>query len=360
MKKIIFKAAFNSLSFGNVSYNFAREFYRKDMQVSIFPIGNSFDFSAFDKLDPDFKSWLEDSTNSRFNTLHKDTPSLSLWHINESHEWPGSKNLLYTFYELDSPTMTEKNIVDFHQETVFSSSHAKKCFELVNCQNVHYVPIGFDEDFVPEDSNYFPDRIHFGLMGKWEKRKHTEKIIKLWAKKYGNNPKYQLSCCVINPFFKNEEMNSIIGTALENKMYANINFLPRLKTNTEVNQFMNSIDIDLTGLSGAEGWNLPAFNSTCLGKWSIVLNSTSHKDWANKDNSLMVEPNGKTSAIDGVFFTENSPYNQGSINTFDDEEVISKFELAESYKGKKNTEGEKLKEKFTYKNTVESLLEILN
>ena len=42
MDKIIFKAAFNSLSFGNVSYNFARELYKKDMKVSIFPIGDNF------------------------------------------------------------------------------------------------------------------------------------------------------------------------------------------------------------------------------------------------------------------------------------------------------------------------------
>lgn len=359
MKKIIFKAAFNSLSFGNVSYNFAREMYRKDIRVSLFPIGNSFDFSAFDKLDSDFKNWLEDSANSRFNTVERDTPCLTLWHINDSHQWPGNKSILYSFYELDSPTMTEKNIVDLHDQTIFSSHHAKKCFDLVNCSNTHNVPIGFDEDFVSEDLNHFPDKVHFGLMGKWEKRKHTEKIIKLWVKKYGNNPKYQLSCCVINPFFKNEEMNSIIGAALDNKMYGNVNFLPRLKTNGDVNQFMNSIDIDLTGLSGAEGWNLPAFNSTCLGKWSIVLNNTSHKDWATKDNSLLLNPNGNTSAIDGVFFTENSPYNQGNINTFDDEEVVSKFEEAESFKGKRNTEGEKLKDKFTYKNTLESIIKIM-
>ena len=76
-------------------------------------------------------------------------------------------------------------------------------------------------------------------------------------------------------------MNQIIAQALEGKTYGNINFLPRLGTNSEVNEMLNSIDIDLSGLSGAEGWNLPAFNSTCLGKWSMVLNCTSHKDWAN-------------------------------------------------------------------------------
>ena len=54
-------------------------------------------------------------------------------------------------------------------------------------------------------------------------------------------------------------------------------------------------------MSGAEGWNLPAFNATALGKWSIVLNSSSHTDWANSDNSILVEPNGTETAEDGNF-----------------------------------------------------------
>ena len=91
----------------------------------------------------------------------------------------------------------------------------------------------------------------------------------------------------------------------------------------------------------------------------IVLNNTSHKDWANEKNCILVEPNGKENAIDGVFFTENSPFNQGNINTFNEDEVISKFELSESFKGKENTEGELLKEKFSYSNTVDSLLKII-
>ena len=359
MKKIILRAAFNSLSFGNVSYNIARELYRKDIKASIFPISNNFDFDAFDKLDADFKSWLEDSANNRLTSMKKDTPCLSIWHLNDSESTPGSKSFLYSFYELDNPTFTEKNIADFHDATIFSSSHARKCFENVGCENVHNVPLGFDEDFFKTGKDYLSDTIHFGILGKWEKRKNTGKILKAWASKYGNNPKYQLTCCVLNPFFKNDQMNQIIGQALGGKTYGNINFLNRLGTNSEVNDMLNSIDIDLSGLSGAEGWNLPAFNSTCLGKWSMVLNNTSHKDWATKKNSILIESSEKESAEDGVFFSKNSPFNQGRINVLDVDLLVSKFEEAESFKGKNNDEGEKLKEKFTYSNTVDSILKIM-
>tara|TARA_R110000824_G_scaffold38771_6_gene118115 strand:- start:337 stop:1428 length:1092 start_codon:yes stop_codon:yes gene_type:complete len=359
MKKIIFKAAFNGLSFGNVSYNVARELYKKDIQASIFPIGDNFDFSAFDKLDEDFRKWLESAANNRLTSIKKDTPCLTIWHVNGSESRISQNNTLYSFYELSSPTLTEKNLVDFQDNTIFSSSYARKAFEQVNCENVHDVPLGFDIDFFETKKTYLEGKIHFGLMGKWEKRKHTADIIKLWASKYGNNPDYQLTCCVVNPFFKDEQMNQIIGQTLQGQQYGNINFLPRLKTNSEVNEFHNAIDIDLSGMSGAEGWNLPAFNASALGKWSIVLNSSSHLDWATKDNCILLEPKGTTSAEDGVFFTKNNPFNQGEIHTFDHDEFVSCMEKSENYVGKYNKNGVKLKEDFSYEKTVDSILDIM-
>lgn len=359
MKKIILKAAFNSLSFGNVSYNIARELYKKEISASIFPISNNFDFSAFDKMDNDFKSWIESSTNSRLTSIKKDTPCLTIWHINGSEESIGSRNTLYSFYELDSPTLTEKNLVDMQENTIFSSSSAKESFELVGCENVHNVPLGFDCDLFETNKEYLKDKIHYGIMGKWEKRKHTGKIIKAWAKKYGNNSDYHLTCCVINPFFKPEQMNQIVSQTLEGKQYSNITFLNRLATNSEVNEYYNAIDFDLSGLSGAEGWNLPAFNSTCLGKWSFVLNSSSHKDWANSSNSILIEPSATESSEDGVFFKSGIPFNQGEISCFDTDELISKMEESEKKYSKKNLEGVKLKEVFSYENTLNSILKIM-
>ncbi|NDG53929.1 MAG: hypothetical protein EBY39_13075, partial [Flavobacteriia bacterium] len=177
-------------------------------------------------------------------------------------------------------------------------------------------------------------------MGKFEKRKHTEKIIRCWAKKYGNNYNYQLTCCVSNPFYKKEDMQNTLSNVLQGKRYGNINFLPFMPKNSEVNDYLNSIDIDLGGMSGAEGWNLPSFNATCLGKWSVVLNSTSHKDWATKENSILVEPNGSEPIYDGIFFHKNTPFNQGNISTFNEDEFISAMEKAETKCKINNTEGE--------------------
>ena len=152
-------------------------------------------------------------------------------------------------------------------------------------------------------------------------------------------------------------MESTLREVFEGKSYGNVNFLPFLPKNSQVNDYLNSIDIDIGGMSGAEGWNLPAFNSTCLGKWSIVLNSTSHKEWATQENCILIEPDGKEPIYDGIFFNEGSDFNQGNMYTFDEDELMSAMDKAEVLCKNENKEGLKLKNKFTYKKTLEKILE---
>lgn len=359
MQKLIYKGAINPLSFGNVSYNLIREMYKLGLNVSFFPIGDNLNFESFDKVDEDFKNWIISSAQNRFNTVDKETPTLTQWHINGSENRLSKDQTLFTFYEVDEPTATEKSLVNLQDNCIFSSKHAADSFKKIGCQNVSHVPIGFDEDFHNTEEDYLPNKIHFGLMGKFENRKNTEQILKNWAEKYGNNYDYQLSCCINNPFFKPEQMNQLIARALNGQHYGNINFIPHLKTNSEVNEFLNAIDIDLTGLSGAEGWNIPAFNATSLGKWSVVMNHTSHKDWATDQNSILVEPEYSQPIYDQAFFTQGAPFNQGSMNKISDDTMLKVFEKSEKFKGKSNKEGVKLKSKFTYKNTLESILNII-
>ena len=328
----------------------------KKISLSYFPIGGKLDLEAYDTLDEELREWITYSFDNRFKKLDPDTPTLKLWHLNGSEVRVGRHQVLYTFYELDQPTLEEINLASLQDHVCFSSNYAADKFERAGVKNISSVPPGFDRDFHQTDKTYMPDKVHFGLMGKWEKRKHTCEIIKAWAKKYGENYKYQLSCCITNPFFSTEQMNQTIAHCLEGKRYGNINFIPYLKTNSEVNDFINSIDIDLTGLSGAEGWNLPSFNATALGKWSTVLNCTSHKDWATPENSILIEPEGKEPAYDGVFFKEGQAFNQGNIYKLEEDKIIESCELAETYVGKKNTQGLKLQDEFSYSKTLDRLL----
>lgn len=354
MQKLLVEAPLNTLSFGNVSYNILRALSKLNIEVALFPVGNT-SIESFNTT-PEFGEWLNKAVSKRWDFVADKVPTLKLWHLNggENRKTP-TQNLL-TFYECSMPTVAEIAVCKSQEKTLFSSTYAKDLFEAAGCDNTAYVPMGFDEDFKPTNKKYLEGVFHFGLMGKFEKRKHTENIIRTWLKAYGNDNRFQLTCCVTNPFFSQEQMSNILHSVLEGKRYTNINFLPYLKTNAEVNDFMNSIDIDLTGLSGGEGWNLPAFNATCLGKWSVVLNATSHKDWANADNSILVEPNGFMPVYDGAFFTQDSPYNQGSFFTWDQDQVIEGMEKAVLKCKSVNKKGIELASSMTYENTAKQIL----
>lgn len=358
-KKLIVNCPINSLSLGQVSYNILREIWReKQYDVSIFPFGHV-DVKAYNNAEPEFKSWIESCVNNRFKNYDVESPSLKIWHINGSEQRHTKNQVLYTFYECDAPTPEELNIVKAQNATIFSSKFASKCFDLYGDKPTFHCGLGFDEDILkcPEPANLPSDVTQWILVGKWEKRKNTETILRLWKKKYGGNRKHRLIACIFNPFLGNNPQeqqayhNQLLNNALEGNLPFNMTILPHLETNEQMNQIYKAADIDLSGLSSSEGWGLPAFNATALGKWSIVSNCSAHKDWANENNSILVKSNGKHPCYDGMFFHQGLPFNQGNFFTITPEEIIAGMEKAEKLAKTPNTEGLKLQTEFTYNKT---------
>jgi hypothetical protein len=356
-QKLIVHAPINQLSLGQFSFNILRELYNKKVQVVLFPYGTP-DLTSY-RIDQQFGNWIERSVNSRYEKLDRNTPSLALWHINGSESKFSDKQYLYTFHETDSPTPEEINIVNQQEFTFFSSEWSVENFKTYGASNVGFVPLGLDSDFRELEGRQISDEItHWVLAGtKFEQRKNTELIIRSWLKKYINNPKHHLTLMVNNPFYKPEQMNQVYSAVLGGSKPFNVNILPPVKTNNEMNHLYNSVDIDLSGLSGAEGWNIPAHTCTALGKWSIVLDHTGHKGWATKENSILVEPTGMRPVYDNVFFHKGTPFNQGNIYNVSEERIFDAFALAEQKAKTYNIEGKKLREKHTYSNTVEKILE---
>lgn len=357
--KLLVNAPINSVSFGNVSFNILREIYKKNYDTCFFPIGDKTDIQAFDKIDSGFVEYLRTSTNERYSKIEKDMPSLKLWHISGSEVRYTKNQSLLTFHEVSDVTETEKKLLTLQDNIFVTSNYTKNILEINGIPNVTFVPLGFDEDFCKTNKEYLPGKIHFGIMGKLENRKNTTRIIKTWLKLFGNKPEYQLSCAITNPFLDNNSFQTELLKVTEGKQYNNLNLLPRMQTNSEVNDYLNSIDIDLGGLSGGEGWNLPSFNATALGKWSVVLNATAHKDWATKENSILIEPSAVKDAYDGVFFKKGAHFNQGQFFDLSDEEMESAILESVKYAKKPNPEGEKLRTEMTYKDTVETILQTI-
>jgi hypothetical protein len=196
--------------------------------------------------------------------------------------------------------------------------------------NAEYVPLGFDSfNFAPlEKRGTIDGVISFLLAGKAEKRKSHYQVLAAWAKRYGNNKAYRLNCAIHNPFLKPEDQSALIAQALEGKQYWNINFLPFAATNAEYNSVLQSSEIVLC-MSGGEGRDLPCFHATALGAWPVAMRAHAYLDYLNDDNAVLVNPNGKQSAIDGIFFHPNQPFNTGNLFTWSEDEFISACEAAE-------------------------------
>jgi glycosyltransferase involved in cell wall biosynthesis len=311
---------------------------------------------AYDKIEPDFVKYLQAATNDRYSKISKDIPSLKLWHIFGSETRYSKNQSLFTFHEVSEVTNIEKNLLSLQDRIFVSSNYTKNIFNLNGLDNVTHVPLGFDNDFQITNKTYLQDKIHFGILGKFENRKNTARIIKSWLKLFGNKPEYQLSCAITNPFLDKARFQNELLKVLEGKQYNNLNFVPYMQTNSEVNDYLNSIDIDLGGLSGSEGWNLPSFNATALGKWSVVINATAHKDWATKDNSILIEPSSLKDCYDDVFFKKGQSFNQGQFFDISDQEMDDAILKSLSYAKTPNPEGLKLQKQFTYEKTVETIL----
>jgi hypothetical protein len=349
----------NSVSFGQVSLAILREIYRRGLNPYLLPIGNV-DLST-SKEDQEFNNWLVKCINS-FKTSHnRDIPVIKLWHLVNGYESISKKQILLSFYELDSPTELEKNVAKSNI-TVFTNRYTQEVFSNQGIET-HFIPLGFDTyNFKRLEKQFFSDgRITFNLCGKLERRKNHVRVIKSWLKKFGNDKRYSLQIACYNSFLTKEINDKIINDTLEGRRYFNFNNLERVPSNDDYNEFLNSADV-IIGMSSGEGWGIPEFSSTAMGKHAIILNAHAYQTWANEKNSVLVNPlDQKIDCYDNVFFKKGTDVNQGQYFNYKEDDFISACEevIKRVESNRTNLEGLKLQEEFTYSKTVDSLLELV-
>ena len=358
MKQFGLNIPINGVSFGQVSYAILKEMLDRGIEPNLFSIGNP-DLKSQNVSPEDHEKIVRLLKESLYKHSKKD-PCFKLWHLNGSLESFSEKQLLLTFHELDTATKEEINAAK-NNKTLFSSKYSVEVFKSHNV-DCDYLPLFFDHlNFNRTDRQYFSDdRIVFNVCGKFENRKHHARILNAWSRKYGGDTNYCLQCAIYNPFLTPEENDACIHRALEGKRFANINILKPMAKNSLYKDFLNSGDI-VIGMSGGEGWGLPEFHSIALGKHSVMLNAHSYKEFANEENSVMVESNGKIDGYDGKFFLEGNAFNQGQIFTWDEDDFIDGCELAieRVRQSKLNEKGLELQDKFPLSKTVDVLLDYL-
>jgi hypothetical protein len=359
VSKLAFNLPLNSTSLGQVSFSILRELYKQNKEIVLFPIGNV-DIST-QQQDVQFFNWIQESILKSTKIHNRNNPIFKLWHLNGSLESYSNKQVLLTFYEVDSPTTSEKNIIKNNHLVLFSSNYSVNVFKNFGIDNVDFIPLGFDNAHFKQVLPKKRDTINFGLFGKLEpQRKRHLKTLQLWAKKYGNNTKYSLNCAIFNNFLDPQAQMQLINQALNNQKFWNINFLNFIPSNEAYNDLLNNTDIVLA-MSGGEGWGLPEFQTVALGKHCLGLNAHAYKDWMNESNTVLIDPFGKIPVYDNIFFKQGLEFNQGNIFDWSEEDFLNGLDKIEKryLENSINTSGLKLQEAFSYKNMVNKILNIL-
>lgn len=357
----------NNLSFGNVSFGILNELYNREYNDFLIQDIGQPNLSAFDKIrsDSKFLDWFNPKRDKFLSKYNKEFNTLKLWHIANSETSVSKKQFLFTFHELDQLTENEVNILNNQEHVFVSTSYSKDVFESHGVQvPVTVVPLGFDNLHfsVNEERKKVPSNICvWYICGKFENRKRHEKTIKAWIKKYGNQPNHILNLSIYNSFFSPEQNQAVLSHLFEGKPKPfNVNIHGYYDTLAEVNNILNVSDIAID-MSGAEAWSIPSFNAVALGKHAIIHNNTGMKEWANDENSVLIEPSDKISAVDNVFFKPNSDFNVGNIFDYDVEEFSDKLDVVyNKWKSNPiNTNGLKLQDQFTWKKSVDKILEVI-
>lgn len=358
---ITFNVPLNSLSLSQSIVPVIKELYKRGQPCLISPIGGQVDLTAYN-IDEGFSQYLNKAIGSFESQYDRCFPTLKVWHIRGALEGLSSESNLLTFFEMDSLTDTEINILQNQFQIIVTSKFTCDVIKEFGVREAQYLPLGFDADtFYKKNAPYLDEDICvFSLTGKWELRKQTSRIINLWSKKYGNNRKYRLHLLTNNPFIKPEHENQLFLQATEGKHYYNITRLPRLKTNAEVNDCLNACYSELAGLSSSEAWNWPLFNALCMGKQCPVLNAHVHKDYCSPENSILIEPTHKIKGVDGIHFHDQGEFNRGNWDSCGDEEIVTAMEEVARRFPNENKAGLKLKEEYSVKNATDRLLEILS
>lgn len=355
------KLPLNSTSFGNVSVCILRELYERNLQPNLFCIGNP-DLST-QQISEDFGRWIQSCINKSLKYYRNNIPSFAMWHLNGSHEMLSNKQILLSYYELDSPTDVELNIIKNQQKVLFTSNYTVETFKDYGAENVDFLPLGFDKwSFHKKDKQYFNDtRIRINIVGKFEKRKCHDKLIQIIADKWGNDPNFIFQFAIYNFFIKPEDNQNIVNQLLQGRKFWNMQFLGFMPDNAAYNDYLNSAD-GVLAMSGGESWGLPEMHSVAMGKHALVHNVNGYKEWATAENSVLVNPSGKVPVYDGMFFHPGQPFNQGNLFSWSPEDFIEGFrKLAHKIQTNRlNEKGLELQSKFSYKNTVDKLLQYLN
>lgn len=360
-KSIQINSPIGYTGYGVVGWNICKELYtRKDIDITVFPISPN-KFGELPKLDTeDENKQLQDMVIKDFDP--KGT-CIKIWHQFDLAERIGTgKYVAFPFFELDIFNSRELIHLKVPDQLVVASQWAKGILidQGIKSQ-IDVVPLGvnteiFDHNMCKDKGD--DDPYVFMVGGKWEIRKAYDVLLQVFTKAFtkDDNVELWIAASSDKTCFSEKELNDWHNYYLTSPLKDKITIIPRVKTQKDVAEKMSKADCGIF-LSRAEGWNLELLEMMSMGKPIITTNYSAHTEFCNSNNANLIDIVETEPAYDGKWFFGN-----GNWAKLGDSQLNQAVELMRHmYKTKtrKNPEGIKTGQKFSWKNSVDQLLKCI-
>lgn len=286
--------------YGITSFNIYKCLRNLDIDITLFPIGqanlDNKDFADNILMDID-----------KQKTYNKHSPFFKIWHQFDLAMRIGTgKYVALTFFEVDKLKQIEKVMIN-NTDTILVASEWAKQILLDNdiSTEIGVAPLGIDPSIFNESVlstvKKDNDKYVFLNIGKWEIRKGHDLLVEIFNDAFDKDSNVELWMLNHNPFLTNEENAKWHSLYKNSKLTDKIKLIPRVASHSDVAKVIAMSDCGIFP-ARSEGWNNEVPEFFALNKPVILTNYSAHTQYANKENSYLLDIDGLTTAKDDKFF----------------------------------------------------------
>lgn len=306
MKKLNINCPIGSTGYGITSLNIVKNLHNRNIDISLFLIGNNIELNF-----PEERELIQ-KLHQNTNTFDYNAPCLKIWHQNDLALKVGNSHYYsFPFFELDTLSDKDKHHLNYCDYIFVASKWAKEILLNNNITKPIYVaPLGVDQAIFSLTQNQnisIKNNYVFFHIGKWEKRKSQDFLLKAFDNAFTINDNVELWLLPHNPFLTKETESEWFKLVDDCKLKDKIKIYNRLPTQHHLAQFIARGDCGIF-LSRAEGWNNEIPECMALNKPIITTNYSAHTEYCDKNNSYLVDIDELETANDNVWFFGNGKW----------------------------------------------------
>lgn len=299
MQTINVCCAVGNTGYGITSLNILKQLYLLEADIALFPIGNSMGLNGEEEK-PIIQKMI-----SRIDDFDPHAPCLKIWHQNDLASRIGCGDYYsFPFFELDTLNKREKHHLNTCDHIFTASNWGKEILQKNNIVvPITVSPLGVDTNIfkIPTKIRMSNGNYIFSHIGKWEKRKSQDFLLKAFELAFQPNDNVELWLMPYNPFINEQEQNYWLDLVKNNKLKDKIKVYNRLPTQYHLADFIFNTDCGVF-LSRAEGWNNEVLEFMAMNKPVIVTDYSAHTEYCNKDNAYLIQIDDLEDAKDDKWF----------------------------------------------------------